>query len=401
MYDAVIVGAGPAGSILAERLAQASYKVALLEEHEVVGVPRHCSGLVSPRTLVAAGIAPKEVEVARFDSARVWSPSGRNLWLKSQTLQAIAMDRVQFDQKLAGRASRAGAELILKARASGYEVRSDGVVLDVHIDGRRQSLLTKLLVGADGANSRIAHQLISHDKAAEVLPAIQSEIEFLDAPIEHIEIFVGKKVAPGWFAWLIPQTGTRALVGTGGVHGIQGAYQSTLALVEQRFGAFTVVRTNSAPLPVSPASHFVNDRVMLVGAAARQTKPSTGGGIYSSVRAAQIASDTAIKALTSDDCSKAALTTYEHSWAEEAGAELRYQQWLRWLFRHLSDNHFEMLIDVLGEAWATELISQYGDIDFSSYLFQPLIRMLKQRYGSTKNVLPVELDGMTERARVY
>jgi digeranylgeranylglycerophospholipid reductase len=178
-YDAIVVGAGPVGSLFAELLARASLRVALLEEHAQVGLPNHCSGLVSPRTLDVAGIPEAEVGLARFTSARVWGPGGGTLWLRSDTVQAVAVDRPRFDQFLAQRAARAGAHLMLGAKATAFRRVPGGVCVDVATrdGGTGFSLYTSLLVGADGANSRVARWM-GAVSGHEVIPAIKADVAF-------------------------------------------------------------------------------------------------------------------------------------------------------------------------------------------------------------------------------
>ena len=131
-FDVIVVGGGPAGSVTAESLAQASLRVALLEEHLRIGLPNHCSGLVSLRTLELAGIAEEAVAGIRFSSARVWGPGGKTLWLRSNSVQAIAVNRPRFDQILAERAASAGAVLMLETQAYRFERSERGV----HVDAR-------------------------------------------------------------------------------------------------------------------------------------------------------------------------------------------------------------------------------------------------------------------------
>ena len=87
-YDTVVAGAGPAGSAAARILAQEGFRVLLLEEHDGIGMPLHCSGLVTPRTLDEAGVGNSLV-LNRVTGARVYAPSGVHLTLGNETTRAL------------------------------------------------------------------------------------------------------------------------------------------------------------------------------------------------------------------------------------------------------------------------------------------------------------------------
>jgi flavin-dependent dehydrogenase len=134
---------------------------------------------------------------------------------------------------------------------------------------------------------------------------------------------------------------------------------------------------------LGPAGDFVADGVLLVGAAARQTKPTTGGGVYLGIRAAQLAAETAIRALEAGDTSRRTLAAYEVSWHRLEGHEVRVGGWLRRAFRHLSDRELDWIISIAGEPWAQEAITCLGDIDFPADLLSALLR------GAGRRVLPL------------
>jgi digeranylgeranylglycerophospholipid reductase len=387
-FDALVVGAGPAGSTVAEALALASLRVALLEEHAAAGVPNHCSGLVSPRTLEIAGIPEETVALRHYDRARVWGPGGGTLWLQSSSVQAIAVAREQFDQILARRAAGAGAVLMLETKAQHFE-RADGRVRLLARTPRGEvQFQAPLLVGADGAGSRVARWM---GRAArhEVIPAVKADITFSGRGTDSVEIFVGSRVAPGWFGWLIPLPGRVARIGVGATRSPQDCFAALLDLVRARFGDFDLGEVRKAPLPLGPARDFVADGVLLVGAAARQTKPTTGGGVYLGVRAGQLAAATAIEALASGDTSRRALLPYEQAWHRLEGHEIRVAHWLRQVFRRLPDRELDWILATAGEPWAQRLIAGLGDIDFPSQLLSALLRGAVRRVGPprTREVL--------------
>jgi geranylgeranyl reductase family protein len=384
-FDVIVVGAGPAGSATAEALARTVPRVALLEEHEQVGLPNHCSGLISPRTLEVAGIAEEEVVVARYSEARVWGPGGKTLWLRSNAVQAVAVDRPRFDQMLAERAVEAGATLMLNARAQHCTRLEEGIAVEVETGGGETCLRAPLLIGADGANSKVARWM-GMLRRCEVVPAIKADITFSGPGTDTIEIFVGSQVAPGWFGWVIPTGDGGARIGIGAARRPGDYVGAFLEGIRHRFGDYALHGTRRAALPLGPARGFVSDQTMLVGAAARQTKPTTGGGIYFGLRAARLAAETAAEAIARGDCSRRTLAAYERAWHCLDGQELAYGSWLRWGFRCLSDRDFDRLVALLGKPWAQRTISRLGDMDFPSRLFGSLMAILGQREARRRPV---------------
>jgi geranylgeranyl reductase family protein len=404
-FDAIVVGAGPAGSTAAEHLARAGLRVALLEEHPEVGLPNHCSGLVSPRALEIAGVPKDGVALRRYRRARIWGPGGGTLWVRSESLQAIAIERDRFDQALSRRAVDAGASLMLATKAHRFE-RVDGCLrVYARTPQGETQLQAPLLIGADGATSRVGRWLhrdhrsprnhwlrhghrFGRSRRSEVIPAEKVDITFAGRGTGDVEIFVGRDVAPGWFGWVIPTTERRATIGLGTAganapRSLRDCTPAFLDLVRQRFGGFAVEGVRRAPIPLGPARNFVADGVLLVGAAARQTKPTTGGGVYLGVRAAQLAAGTAIRALELGDTSRRTLAAYEQSWHRLEGHEVRVGGWLRGAFRRLSDRELDWIISVAGEPWAQEAITRLGDIDYPADLLSALLR------GAGRRVLPL------------
>jgi flavin-dependent dehydrogenase len=207
-----------------------------------------------------------------------------------------------------------------------------------------------------------------------VIPAEKIDITFSGRGTDSVEIFVGKNVAPGWFGWVIPTGERQATIGLGTIGSLPECTPAFLDLVRRRFGDFAVEGVRQAPIPLGPARDFVADGVLLVGAAARQTKPTTGGGVYLGVRAAQLAAGTAIRALEVGDTSRRALAAYERAWHRLEGHEVRVGGWLRRAFRRLSDRELDWIISVAGEPWAQEAITRLGDIDYPAQLLSALLR---------------------------
>src|SRR5574341_211647 len=155
--DVAVVGAGPAGSRTARDLAQRGFRVLLLEEHRTVGVPSHCSGLISLRTLRESEIG-EEAIMHRVTGAFVHTQSGSEVALGGGSTRAVAIDRVAWDRTLAEQAQTDGAELV-RTRVVNVSRENSHMRLDTQTDGRASSLTARLVVGGDGAHSRVRRTL--------------------------------------------------------------------------------------------------------------------------------------------------------------------------------------------------------------------------------------------------
>ncbi|MFH1141364.1 MAG: geranylgeranyl reductase family protein, partial [Chloroflexota bacterium] len=282
-YDAVVVGAGPAGSTAAAEIAQGGFRVLLLEEHAEIGIPLHCSGLVTPRTLEEAGVG-HDLVLNQVVGAHVYAPSGRTLALGDGQTRALVIDRVGLDRVLVARAQERGAELVTRARVIGVE--HDGAGIKVRVDRESASTVVRarLLVGADGANSRVA-RVLGMDGPAEVVHALGAEGTLPGAEEQHVQVFVGRSVAPGWFAWTIPLGNGRVRLGVGTSNGMNPVecLRRVLETYPGQLKGWQATHWTGGTIPLWSRRKIVQDNVMLVGDAAGQVKPTSGGGIYPSL----------------------------------------------------------------------------------------------------------------------
>jgi geranylgeranyl reductase family protein len=197
-FDVIIVGAGPAGSFAAERLAASGITVALFDGRPD-GEPKACGGGVTakalkawPHLLNAVGRTIHELEM--------YAPSGRALHLKLDDPFAVYSRRA-FDSFLRDRAVEAGAHLFqekissrrISKAANGWTIRTT----------EGQSVNGDFLIGADGANSGIAKLL-----AGPLTPA-EMEVAFgYRTPLpESNDVPTVVAFLPGWigYAWAFPR----------------------------------------------------------------------------------------------------------------------------------------------------------------------------------------------------
>jgi len=379
--DVAVVGAGPAGSRTARLLAEAGFSVAVFEEHSEVGRPVQCAGLLSDRVFSELG---EEVAVLNSVSgARIHSPSGHVLAFDAGGPRAKVVDRAAFDQALAHRAIDAGASLHMGRRVIEARASSSGCSLMVRETGFAgasvEELVCRAIVGADGPSSQVRrslgfsrprHKLIGYQVAFYSPELI---------PTDHVDLFGGRDVAPGFFAWVVPRDEHSGLVGLASEPGGMPpkarleAFMARDAFREMLPG-IQPTAYHAGAIPLGPIHRPVADRAVLVGDAAAQAKATSGGGVYPGLVAARHASAALVNALEEGDLSARALSSYCKAFDREVGAELTKAARLRRSFRAMSDKMLDDLIVALDDPELLDTIVSEGDIEFPSRLVRALLR---------------------------
>jgi digeranylgeranylglycerophospholipid reductase len=374
----LVVGAGPAGSTTAYQLARRGHRVVVAEEHARVGHPVQCAGLVSQRVLDLAGT--RRMMLGPIHGATVFSPSLRGLSFRAPEPRGFVIDRARLDIELADRAAKAGADYRVGLRFDGLGPRAGaGVTARLTTDsGRTEEIRARVVVGADGVASAVARAFRLR-RPVEILPAF--EAEFPDAPgdADRVEVYLGNAFAPGLFGWWIPDFSGGARVGIAArADGTTArAYFDRLVdHLERRFGSRLRNATGYvvSGIPIGEVPRISAEGAVLVGDAAAQVKPLSGGGIYTGMRAAAVAAETVHAALERNDTSARFLGRYDAAWRDALGEEFQRALYLRRLFVRLTDRELERLIAALADAEMTQAIVAFGDIDFPTHVARRLLR---------------------------
>lgn len=302
-YDIIVVGGGPAGATTAQMTAKAGKRVLLLDR---AGRIKPCGGAIPPR-LIRDYQIPAHLIVARIDAARIVSPTGRLAHMPVDGSYVGMVDRADFDEYLRNRAAADGA-----TRATGTYSKSsrdeDGT-LRIHYelkDGSEASARTKLAIGADGALSKLGRDHIKDADKTKLVFAYHEIVERPEAAnsysSERCDVYYNAKYSPDFYAWVFPH-GKTASIGTGSAH--KGfALREAVAKLRNDAGlaGSKTLRKEGAPIPLKPLKCWDNGRdVLLAGDAAGVVAPASGEGIYYAMLGGELAADTALEFLRTND----------------------------------------------------------------------------------------------------
>jgi geranylgeranyl reductase family protein len=308
--------------------------VAVFEEHEEIGQPVCCTGIVSEECVQRFGI-PEDLIWRQANSAKLFAPSGEFLRVWQDRPQAHIIDRAGFDLAWAQRAQKEGAEYFLANRVKDIAVLTNGVMVEVEQQKGRTRLEGKTAVIASGFASKLPQRL-GLGQVRDFIIGGQTEVSIKG--IDEVEVYFGQDIAPGFFAWLVPVSQDKALAGLFSRNKPRLCLENLLALLSRQ-GKIDCAEAEAIydGIPLSSLPRTYAERIIVVGDAAGQVKPTTGGGIYYGLLCAEIAAETIHLALSSGDFSPKLFSQYETAWKKRVGRELRIGYLARRLYERLSD----------------------------------------------------------------
>jgi geranylgeranyl diphosphate/geranylgeranyl-bacteriochlorophyllide a reductase len=314
VFDVVVVGGGPAGATAAADLARKGRRVMLLDK---AGRIKPCGGAIPPVAISEFAI-PDELLVSKISCARMVSPKNVEVDMPISGGFVGMVDREHFDEWLRARAAMLGATRVTGAYDGIVRDSAGYAALTYHVEsdaGERKShtVRTRLVIGADGASSKVARQEI--DAAADN-NYVYAYHEIVKSPpdgqgkhdAKRCDVYYQGDVSPDFYGWVFPHGDTTS-VGMGTAHKGFSIRNATAALRQKAgLAECETVRREGAPLPMKPLKRWDNGRdVLLAGDAAGVVAPASGEGIYYAMLGGRLAADAGHEFLATNKASALSL----------------------------------------------------------------------------------------------
>ena len=367
-WDVVIVGAGPVGGYAAYKLAEKGHRILILEEHGEIGRPFQCAGLVTPEAMDRVGL--EHTILSRVVGAKMYSPEGLAIAIgTADKVRTHVVCRKLFDQGVVRLGLDNGATLWLDSTPTKVAFTESGVELTIDNNGTQRTVTSKLLIGADGAHSWV-RRTCRMGKPREWMVGFQIEITGYDGDDEWLEMYTGRDVAPGLFAWVIPNGDTHrigmwALPDDLGGHSCEEFVDNLMnhPLWRHKFVNCRETARYCGPIPAGMVRRPYAERVLLVGDAAGLAKPTTGGGIGPGFKQVDLLHEALSNAISQDSLSMRKMRKICRP-LEQMRREQQRSRALRDFFvTSRSDAELHHHFELFAKPEVIELINSQGDIE--------------------------------------
>ena len=366
-FDAIIIGASISGNYLAYLLSNFNLKIAVIEEHQEIGLPFQCAGIISKKLTQLIDL-PEDIKLNQVKVAKIFSPSGIFIKLSGEE-QPYIIDRVALDKLFYQRIkSNNKIKYYLEEKFITFKYITEKRKKSVLIETNKRKLKSKMLVGCDGPLSSVSKLMGIRNK---VIYATQIRIKANFYQNEAVMWF-----DPRWkelFGWVVPEGNNIYRIGLGSSKNIAKNFQIFLKKIGVDFNEKLDQQGGIIPYGIMNKSAF--DNILLLGDAAGQVKATTGGGIVMLLTAAKYAAFCIKSCFKNNKFSKKYIKKlYEKPCKATIGKQLKVHFLIRTFFETLTDEDYDTLFQIVKTNKIEEIVSLYGDMDFPRDL---VIKLLK------------------------
>ena len=374
--DVTIIGAGPSGSLAAleSKRNNSKVSVSIFEEHFQVGHPPHCSGLISLEGFQNLGVNLKKIKrdlgYNMIRRAKFFSPNFKSFEIDRGGEIMGVFDRVALDRYFARRAKESGCEYRLGYRIK--QIQFDGSYWNLNINHKekREVHRSKILISAEGIHAKLTRSIgLPFPDKNWCFPAIQNELEDVqDIDSDCVELFFGRKYAPGFFGWLIPINENSARLGVAVGHWCKGKtslymkhFLKKHPLLRKRLRKCKFTNTFGGFVPAAgPVKKTYHRNFMTVGDAAGQSKATTGGGVNIGGYCGRLAGLMASKIISEEYTAVEGCREYQRRWQGQFEPELSIMKLFRRMMTPLPDKTWNSIIQIAKETDIGESMKSTG-----------------------------------------
>lgn len=332
-----IIGSGPAGSYLAYLLAKKGKDVAIIEEHEKIGSPVQCTGIVTGSIDKFVKL-PNNVIANKCSKVIVVSKNNKIV----ANTEEIVMWRNKFDEFMAHKAIDAGVKILTNHQFINFNGKNSIRIKNKN-KNKLQEIKSEMIIGADGPSSAVA-KATRLEANSKFYIGMQAKVK-LKMDFDAFETHFGSGF-PNFFGWCVPESEDTVRLGLGSFYNTKDHFYKFL---EHRTGNKEILCWESGIIPVyEPNKIIQKDNVYLIGDAASQLKATTGGGIIPSLKAAQTLCDCIINN-----------KNYNDGFKKKSGRELLLHLKIRNVLNKFSDKDYDYLLKLMGQEKVKNILKKY------------------------------------------
>ena len=380
--DVACIGGGPASAFAAmEILKSGKFSVEIFEEHEEIGVPVNCAGLISVSGFKKLKIkVPKDSIQHKVKGSIFYSPAGHRFEVSRKKVQAYVIDRAKFDKFLISKVEEMDGKVHLDAKVTSIlkkDKQAIGLMVNEH--NNQVKVKSKIIIDGEGVRTKFIQEMrLKPTYRGSLVPVLQYDLKNVDVNEEFVQIYLGRRIAPGFFGYIIPISDNEARVAVGSKFGKPADYlryfifkhpiaSSKLknGTIYKKGGGFVHL---GAPIKKTYAAGFMG-----VGDSVGQVKATTGGGVVFGGLCAKVAGKIALEAIERDEFSEKSLKKYQTEWQKLYLRELRLMRLLRSILDSVPDKFLDEVFVAISRQGIPELIEEIGDMDMQGALIKRVL----------------------------
>lgn len=324
-YDIIVVGAGPAGSMAARFAAEQDVSVLMLEKDRDVGYPVRCGEAISKAGVEEFIDSDERWIRAHINKFAMVSPDETEVVVQFDSKdEGYVLERRIFDYELAKSAAKEGTQILTRAYVNGLLFENDKVCgVKYEHQGEQKELKAKIVIAADGVESRVGRWagLTTHIDFRDMECCVQITASNININQSTLYFYFGENVAPQGYFWVFPKGDDTANIGLGvsGMIGKKKSAQTFLnSFMQKHYPNAPILTTIAGGVPSTPSLKKLSSHgIALVGDAARQVNPLSGGGIASGMIGGSIAGRIAGEAVKLNKLDH--LLSYDKAWNNRLG----------------------------------------------------------------------------------
>lgn len=367
-YDVAIVGAGPVGGYLATKMREYGHSVLIIEEHDEIGRPFQCAGLVNPDAMRKVSL--EQTVLTPIWGARIHGPSGTPVEIGDPNrTRTWSVCRKKFDEALVRRAVEVGADIWLSSTPEGVEIGVESALLKVRRGDVAVNVQCRIVCGCDGAHSWVRKEF-RMGRPKEMMVGFQVEVTGYPGKEGVLDMYTGSDIAPGFFAWAIPSGSTTRIGMWSRPDLLEGASCEGLinrlmrdSIWTERFSDCRIVGKFGGPVPSGILKKTVGQRVAVFGDAAGSCKPTTGGGIGPGFEQVDLLVPELSRAIIEGDFSEENIKRISKILDPMRRKHGKAKALRDAFVTESSDEELDEIFSVWSRREVIEIINEYGEID--------------------------------------